>query len=451
MARHILSKSSFIAGWQCPKRLFLQKFKPEVADEEDEKQAAVFQQGSDIGLLAQQLFDGGVNAQGDEEWHSSVTVERTQQLLPVHNIIYEAAFMHDGVLCALDILVRKGKKYYAFEVKGSTKTKDYHIMDAAVQYYIMSNCGIELADISILHLNSSYVRNGKLNLNELFTATSVLDQVIQKQEFVREKIQEFKNLLAVKVEPELAMGKQCNNPFPCNFQNYCSSLAPAVEEVTRVTRNKTEFQEYEVGAFLNGLQYPLYFMDFETVMYGVPQYDKSSPYQQIPFQYSIHVQDNPDDDTTHVAFLGDGITDPRRAFIEQLLSDLGTSGTILVWNITFEHQRLKELTRDFPEYAEPIMYVMQRMTDLMLPFKQKLIYNPLFNGSASLKAVLPVLIPHLSYQNLAIQEGGTASLTYSRLSEMNAVEQSEVRTQLLEYCHLDTLAMVEILARIRKG
>jgi hypothetical protein len=448
MTKHILSKSTFISGWQCPKRLYLQKFKPEVVDEEDEQQAAVFQQGSDIGLLAQQLFEDGVNAQGDEEWHSSITVERTQKLLPVQHVIYEAAFMHDGVLCALDILVRKGKKYYAFEVKGSTKVKDYHIIDAALQYHVMNNCGIELADISILHLNSAYVRNGRLNVNELFKATSILDEVKPKQPFINEKIAELKNLLAAKQEPELTMGKHCNKPFPCNFQNYCSSLVAVNEQEQILIDAVTRFENDEVRSFLDQLEYPIYFMDFETVMYGVPQYDLSSPYQQIPFQYSLHVQHKPGGQVSHHSYLGDGISDPRPALIEQLCNDLDKKGTILVWNITFERGCLQKLAFNFPKYSERIEAIINRMVDLMIPFRNRQVYNEAFYGSYSIKAVLPVLVPHLSYSDLTIQDGGTASYTYSQLAGMTKSEQSETRRQLLEYCHLDTLAMVEILQKM---
>jgi predicted RecB family nuclease len=440
-----------MAGCQCPKRLYLQKFKSEMADAADDQQVAVFKQGANIGILAQQLFSGGVNAQGDDEWHSSVTAKRTEKLLPVHNVIYEAAFMHDGVLNALDILVRKGKKYYAYEVKGSTKVKDYQITDAALQYYVMKKNGIEPADFFILHLNSNYVRVGDLNINELFTATSILDEIREQQPYVESQIIAFKQLLKNGIEPDVEMGRQCNIPYACQFQNYCSTKAPKDDESPVISKvNKTNFEKSEVKEFLKALQYPLYYMDFETVMYGVPEFDYSSPYQQIPFQYSLHIQQKLGGSTTHSYYLGNGRDDPRIEFIEQLITDLGKTGTILVWNITFEKLRLQEIATNFPKYAKKINAIIGRMVDLMVPFKKKYVMNEMFNGSASIKAVLPVLVPHLDYNNLAIQEGGTASFMYSQMSAMNAMQQAEVRSQLLEYCHLDTLAMVEILEVLTK-
>ncbi len=445
--KHLLSKSTFMYGCQCPKRLWLNKYNPKVANEEDEQQMSIFQKGTDAGLLAQELFPGGVNAQGDEEWHSQKTVDHTTKLLPVHSVIYEAAFMYNGILCAVDILVRKGKKYYAYEVKSTNSVKEQHVTDAALQYYVLSQCGIDVADFSIVHFNKEYIRMGALDIQQLFTAESVLEQVLDQQEFIEEKLAELNKVLKLKTAPEIAMGKQCRNPYNCNFTDHCLSLLPEAPEEPEPDRSITSDAD-AVQEFLNTLEFPLYFFDFETIMYGVPVYDRSSPYQQIPFQYSLHTLHQVKQEPVHTAFLGNGSDDPRPALLEQMLVDLGTTGSIITWNMTFEKGRLLELAKHYPEHSASIDAIIDRLVDLMVPFRKRHIYSEAFLGSYSIKKVLPVLVPELSYGDLEIQEGATASFIYGQLAEMEVTEQEKVRQQLLDYCHLDTLAMVRIWERV---
>jgi hypothetical protein len=443
----ILSKSTFIYGCQCPKRLYLHKYHSELTNPEDEQQQAIFKRGTDVGELAQQLFPGGVNAQGNEAWHSQVTVNRTQKLLPVYAVIYEAAFMFEGVLCAVDILVRKGKKYYAYEVKSTNSAKSQHVLDAALQYYVLKGCGLDIADFNIIHFNRDYIKVGPIEHHKLFAETSVLEQVIAQQLFVHEKVVALKHILQLKRVPSIAMGDQCNSPYPCNFSDYCSSLIPTVSEEPEVN-NDIFFDIPSLKSFVKGIIYPLYFFDFETVMYGVPEYDFTSPYQQIPFQYSLHIQKSRRSHLTHTHFLGDGMQDPRLQLCEQLVRDLGTIGTILVWSKPFEKGCLEKLARDFPEYAFQIEQIINRLEDLMIPFKQKMVTSDAFYNSSSIKNVLPVMVPELSYQNLEIKEGGMASFMYGQLRELNEMNQLKVRQNLLEYCHLDTLAMVKIWEKL---
>ena len=188
----------------------------------------------------------------------------------------------------------------------------------------------------------------------------------------------------------------------------------------------------------------MYFFDFETVRSAVPEFDYSRACQQIPFQYSLHIQNSKDNDLKHKEFLGDGISDPRIELIKALIRDLGSTGTILVWHQSFEIPRLKELARDFPQYANEINSILDRIVDLIVPFRNKSIVFPEFNHSYSIKKVLPVLVPELSYDGLEIKEGGTASMIYGNLKNEPIENQDEIRKNLLAYCHLDTLAMVRI-------
>ncbi len=445
----LLSKSAFMYGKQCPKRLFLHYFKPQVKDPMDEDQQAIFQRGTDIGQLALQLFPGGFNAQQNEPFHSMVTVNNTKKLLKHYDVIYEAAFEANGLICAVDMLVKRNGKYYAYEVKGTNSVKPTHLADAAFQYYVLTQSSINVAAFSIVHFNRDYVRMGAINVNQLFTATEITEQVISMQTEIDKHAAQLKILLQNKVEPDILMGNHCNNPYPCNFQNYCSALMPELEEEPAyIASEQIMLDPGAVKSWFKQLKYPLYYLDFETVMYGVPEFDYSSPYQQIPFQFSLHVQSKLNAPIHHVGFLGNGLTDPREELIKDLLQGIGNSGSIVVWNATFERSCLQKLAINFPQYAKPIEGIINRLVDLMVPFRNQSIKSEAFYGSYSIKAVLPVMIPELSYQNLEIQDGGTASTIYAALKDLDETEREKYRKQLLAYCELDTLAMLKILERV---
>jgi hypothetical protein len=448
----ILSKSTYLYGLQCIKRLYLYKKHYHLANPIDETNQAVFQTGTDVGELAQSLFPIGVNAQGDEPYHSEKTAKQTAALLANHDVIYEAAFIYNDVICAVDILVRKNNTYYAFEVKSTTKVKPQHIEDAALQYYVLSNAGIDLADFSIVVLNNEYVRQGNLNLDALFNPISVLKFLDDKQAFIAENISRLKKVVWLKSIPEVEMGGHCNSPYECSFTQYCLSQSPQelVEEIelnNAINVNKERWLE-----FSDELEYPLHFFDFESISYAVPEFDNSRPYQQIAFQYSLHIQKKPKSNPIHKAFLCDGVTDPRPALIKQMIKDLGQKGSIVVWNISFEKTVISKLAIDFPAFANELLALNERMIDLMNPFRpnRKIVTSEALQGSFSLKAVLPILAPELSYANLNIQEGGTASFKYGQLKEMNESEQTQVRQDLLDYCHLDTLAMLKVWEKINE-
>lgn len=447
--RPILSKTTYMYGLQCTKRLYMNKFHKTLANEEDEITQSIFQTGTDVGELAQQLFPNGVNAQGDEEFHSDITVLKTAELLLTNNIIYEAAFIYNEVICAVDILVKKGDEYYAYEVKSTTKVKPQHIEDAALQYYVLKNCGLKIADFSIVHFDSSYVKIGAINFDELFKATSVLEEVGDKQNAIETNIEAMKLLLQQSEIPIKEMGKQCYTPYDCNFSRHCKSLLPKVEAIEVIPDNSIQVENDLWNDFTSGIQYPLYYFDFETIMYGIPVFDYSRPFQQIPFQYSLHVQNELGGNTMHFEFLGNGNDDPRETLIEQLIIEIGIVGSVFVWNVTFEKDVLKKLAIDFPQYAVGINAIIDRLVDLMPPFRpNKTVYGEAFNGSYSIKKVLPVVVPELSYNDLIIQEGGTASFKYGQMNNLNEVEKEILRIDLLEYCKRDTFAMVRIFDNI---
>lgn len=446
-SRHILSKSTFMYGCQCPKRLWLHKYRPNERDEIDEEQQAVFQQGTDIGKLAEQLFPGGVDARPKDTFSYQQSVADTAKYIAKgHEVIYEAAFQYEGMLCAVDILVKQNNQWYAYEVKSTTSVKAQHIPDAAFQYYVMTHAGLELADFSIIHLNNEYIRKGDLNVQELFCAHSVLEDILQEQDFIHSQGESLKALLQDKLTmPEIEMGDHCNKPYPCDFQGFCSAEYKAEEEELEEEYIDKDFVEN----FLSAIEYPIYHVDFESWSTAVPQHDGHWPFRQVCFQYSVHVERSADAAPEHYEYLAEGTHCSSLEFLESLLKVLGKKGTILVYNKTFEATRLKELMREHPQYEETIQKVLDRMVDLMQPFR-KHVRLPAMQGSYSIKKVLPAMVPELSYDELSIGNGGDASAAFYHLKDtIDSAYVECTRKALLEYCKMDTYAMVRLLGVLR--
>jgi hypothetical protein len=214
---------------------------------------------------------------------------------------------------------------------------------------------------------------------------------------------------------------------------------------------KPTIHHEKIREFIDKLEYPIYFLDYETLMSLIPYFDGHRPYQQIPFQYSLHVLETPDSEVKHLGYLHQENSDPARPLTEQLIKDIGNSGSVLVWYEGFEKSRNKELGDMLPEYKESMEAINNRIVDLMLPFKSKCYDDPRCEGSASIKKVLPVLCPELSYKSLGIQEGGSAQRLWMEavLDEKRVDQKDQILADLTEYCKLDTLAMVEIFKVIR--
>jgi Domain of unknown function(DUF2779) len=490
MASHLLSKSSFIKGLQCEKHLYLYKYHYDEMDELSEMQKAIFKRGTNVGELAHKLFPGGaIAAQGDPPNYERA-LKRTKELINSDaKVIYEAAFMFNEVLSIADIVVLEKGGAKVYEVKSSTSISETYINDAALQYYVISNLGIRVKDFSIIYINNQYVRKGDLDLEGLFSTESVLELILPLQKSLKENVDRFKKVLLRKKMPDIDIGEHCYNPYTCGFYNYCRKHIPedsifdfsgmhlakkyelyregiinlneVPEEYPLNKNNKLQLDVHKSGKplidkkaiknFLSDLNYPLYFMDFETFQPAVPLFNNSKPYQQIPFQYSVYLKKDGNSEPEHFEFLAEPGEDPRKFFIENLLKIIKSKGDVLVYNKTFEITRLNEIARDFPQYAEEIEKLIFRIQDLMIPFQKKYYYSPEMKGSYSIKAILPALVPKLSYDELEINEGGQASIAYESLqTETDLMFIAEIKQQLLEYCKLDTLGMVRILGKLEE-
>jgi hypothetical protein len=488
--KHILSKSTFLRGWQCPKSLYLHKFFPKLKGEISAQQQAIFNRGTTVGELAQQLFPGGTDASPATPFLYQQSVEFTKKLIESGTkVIYEAAFQYEGVLAAIDVLVNEKGKWKGFEVKSSTEIKEVNILDASLQYYVIKNSGLELKDISIVHINNQYIRTDKLDLKKFFIKESIYEDVLNNQELIAEKIDELKLLLKQKNVPEIDIGPHCTDPYPCDFMEHCWSHIPEnsifdianlrtekkfnfysqgiiryddieqldllnekqQQQVELFIKKKDHIDKKGIKEFLKTISYPLFFLDFETFNPAVPLYKNSKPYQQIPFQYSLHYLENEKSKLKHFEFLAVPGNDPRIPFIEKLLRDTSAPGDIITYNQSFEKGRLQELSDYFPEFSKELQSRIVRIKDLMLPFRERILYKHTMHGSYSIKEVLPALVPEFSYDDLLINNGGDASIAFERMVLEPEKDYTELRNQLLEYCGMDTLAMVKILEVLNRS
>lgn len=481
--KYLISKSSFIKGIQCEKQLYLYKNHYDLMDGIGENQQTIFNRGHKIGEVAQGLFPGGIKATEDPK-KVKHAIEKTADLIKNGiKIIYEAAFVFDEVLVIADIIVRDGNQWNIYEVKSSTKISDTYIQDAAIQFYVISN-NLNVGDISIVYINNKYVRNGKLELTKLFNIEPITESVSKHQDFIKSELNRFKKVLAKKEIPVIEIGPHCSDPYLCGFHGYCWKEIPNYSvfdiaglkgekkfdlygqgyiniedvpedyplsksqrlQVESQIEKKTFIDPDNVKKFLSSISSPIYFMDFETFMPAIPLFNGTRPYQQIPFQYSLHYQKSQSDNIEHYEFLADADGDPRELFLINLLKDTKEPGIILVYNKAFEITRLRELASDFPNYTKETEERIERIIDLMMPFQKKYYYTPEMFGSYSIKSVLPALVPNLSYAELNIADGGTASAAFESLYyEEDLFKIKETRENLLKYCEMDTKAMVEIL------
>jgi len=337
-----------------------------------------------------------------------------------------------------------------------------------------------------MHLNREYVKNGDIDPQQLFVTEDVTDRLAEFADGLETRIAEMLAVIDSDECPETTIGRHCNAPYDCLLQEECWKHLPehhvmtlysgkklgedlmsqGVLDISNIPEeiklnDKQQIQKEcvicgqphidttKIKSFLKGLKYPLYFMDFETFATAVPIYDGTSPYQNIPFQFSLHVITKPGAMVEHYEFLAEGKDDPRPAFLAELKQDIGPKGSILVYYAAFEKSRLKGLARAFPEYQEWVDSINERIVDLNVPFRDFSYYHPQQLGSSSLKHVLPALT-NLSYDDLEIGEGTTASLKFmeAAFGDISDIERQKIRTDLLTYCGLDTEAMVRIIKQL---
>ncbi|HIQ28244.1 MAG TPA: DUF2779 domain-containing protein [Sulfurovum sp.] len=490
-----LSKSLYTRGLQCPKSLWLKKHQRDVLTPPDASAKAIFRTGDEVGALACTLFPNG-----KEIPFNRTTFEEKIALTKLYlnegiKDIYEATFSFDGVLVMIDILhINDDGSVEIYEVKSSTSVKDVYLDDASIQYYVLNGLGYDVKCTNIVHINNAYTRDDTLEVSKLFSIVNVDDEVQERQDNIPSILDNFRSMLSKESEPPIGIGEQCSKPYACDAIEYCWKQQSKVPEysIFNISRLRTDkkFELYHDGIvnfnqlsdissfslsqqiqiiseqeqrtivdkeaiqeFIETLSYPLYHLDFETFQQAIPEWKGIRPFMQIPFQYSLHIE-NAEGNLEHKEFLAKEGIDPRYELAKKLVENIPTDVTVLAYNMGFEKGVIRKLAEMYDEFDMHLMAIHDNIKDLMTPFQKKHYYTPAMKGSYSIKYVLPALVPKMAeaYQNLeSVQNGSEAMQTYARLSAMqNKNEVEKLREDLLRYCELDTLAMVKVLKKLKE-
>ena len=488
------SKSRYCSGVQCPKILWLKKNKPELFDSSVMNET-ILNTGNEVGDLAMGLFGDFTEVPFSE--NLSDMIPATQKLLDngAKNIA-EASFSFDNCFCSVDILKNLGNnRVELYEVKSSTSVKDIYKDDVAYQNYVLTKLGFQVEKVCLVHINNQYVRQGDIELEKFFTIEDLTEIAREKFSEVEENIKYLRDYVERESEPECEVGEQCSYPYECGYWALCAKNLPkddtqTVFDISRFSKamecykqgiitfedvykaeilKGNQLQQVEVEVknlppqiqkepikeFLDTLSYPLYFLDFETFNPAIPQYDNSSPFQQIVFQYSLHYKEKEDGELKHCECLAYPGKDPRREIAESLCKDIPKNVWVTAYNMGFEKGVIKNLAQIFPDLEEHLMNIHDNIRDIMIPFQKRYYYTKEMKGSYSIKYVLPALFPDdpaLNYENLeGVHNGGEASSTFLAMQKMDKTELETWRKHLLAYCKLDTLAMVKVFEKLQEA
>ena len=476
-----LTKSLYMSGQQCPRLLWFssrhQLPEPSLYDQHK------FAQGREFEKYVKILFPNGLDL---SNLNHGENIKETRNLIRQSKTIFEACMVYKNLFFKGDILQPSADGWNLYEMKASTKVKDAHIPDLAFQKYICEKNGIKIKNCFIEYINKDYIKQGSVILDELVLQEDVTGEVNQIDD-IEENSERYIKIIKQGEPPEVPISKKCNRPYECSLKDGCRGNLPEyhvlqltnwrkyweffeegildIKDIPKdeilsshkdrvikeaVDENKVIVNKDKIRNFLKELQYPLYYLDFETFDTAIPIFDQSRPYQKIPFQYSLHIQDE-SNKVKHYDFLARREKDPRPELLDRLEKEIGQTGSVIVFNKTFEIGVLKKLAEDFPEYESFIKNTINRIIDLAEPFKNFDYYNPIQKGSYSLKAVLPA-ITGKSYLNLEIDNGTDASMKYfySHIkADLKNVD--EIRNNLSKYCCLDTEGMIWIVDELKKA
>lgn len=477
-----LTKSKYLAGLQCPKRLHLTVHRPDLATPPDAAARAILGRGTEVGLLARRLCPGGVAVE-PHPGKPEAALARTAELLadPAVPAIFEGALAADGALVRVDILERAprgmdGMRWILTEVKASSRVKDVHLDDIALQAYVVEGAGVPLAGVRLLTVNRDCVFDGReLDLSRYFVGRDVTRAAADRRARIADDLAAMREVVEATEPPAVEPGAHCQRPYRCPFWSHCTRDKPArwifhlpgagsvaerlaargvrtIDEIPprtrlppllRRVRDRVEWIGPGLAAALKKVRPPVHHLDFETVAPAVPRWAGTRPFQAIPVQWSDHIE-GADGSLRHAEYLCTEPKDPREEFAATLLETLGGEGTICVYSSS-ERLVLEELAEAFPRLQPDLERAIARLWDLYEVIRDGY-YHPAFAGALSIKAVLPALVPGLHYDDLAVRDGATASRLYERMvfEERDWVEREAIRLALLDYCRRDSLGLREI-------
>lgn len=487
------SRSETISGGPCKRKVYFDLYRSDLKLPVPDLQNPFYYRGYLLGLLAQQLFPGGKDAGPQSCLDFSEPEHFTKVWLDEGvKIIYDAAFFYDGVMVTVDILEHKNGKRYAYQVRSSSAVKEDHITDAALHYWVMNELGYAPDKYYLYYIDTSYVLNGKVDPKLLFKKQDITEEVIQSQNWITQNIDTFK-LLTKDKQPKVFIGKHCEYPVECKYKNHCwqhisdnsvfcvrgargkdwriyeqdmfdltsipedidQNQLKRLEQKGQIKTGRTYVDKENIMVFLSKLSYPLQFLNFETIFPAVPVLNGMTPFQDLPYMYSMHSIEHPNAEMEHSFFLTTPVLyqpyeqDTRKRFILQLRRNIEPEGSILVYNTSLKIQILSELARCFPEDEQFIDNLINRFVDLLDVFTNAWYYKPEIGLSASIKSVLAAIAPDFSYKNLIITNRADAdSIFQAMMIGEFWGDEDEARKALLEFNEKYTEAMVLIWKKL---
>jgi hypothetical protein len=480
-----LSKSRYTAGLQCHKQLWWRVHEPDAPElVPDAETRRLFDTGLHVGAVARDYVPGGVLIDLPHTDYEGKVAETQRAIEAGAPAIYEASFAAGQVFAAIDILVRESRGWRVIEVKSTTSVKEQHLPDAAIQMYVARQTGLRVTGADVMVLNRACTFP---DLSDLFTRHDVSAEVEALQGGIPDRVRSQLSMLAGPL-PVVPIGPHCSEPYACPFLARCWPALPR-HHVSTLYRSRNRAQEFEargyvtihdlpaglglnacaerqrravqagrliveggLGRALGRFQSPLAYLDFETVQFAVPIWDGCHPYDQIPAQFSCH-RERPGGGLDHVEWAPEAPGDPRAEIAARVVEACAGSRAVVAYNAGFEKGRLEDLALAVPRQAAALRAIISRLVD-PLPVVREHVYHPDFEGSFSLKTVLPALVPDLGYDDLAIGDGDTASRELTRLvladTAFLPADRALTREQLLRYCERDTLAMARVLSRLRE-
>ena len=487
----LLSKSRFIGGLQCHKRLYYECYHHDLRDPLDLTTRALFETGARVGIVARGLFGGGVRIPGDTPPDEAARTTAAALEQQATKAIYEAAFHHGNVRIRVDILAPVGDgSWDLIEVKSSAGYKEDYLTDVGIQLYVVEGAGVPVRRACILHVNNQYVyEGGPYVLDQLFTLRDVTEQAREVRPLLLSQLEAMRAPLWGSHPPPIPVGPHCKRPYTCPFYTRCHLDGPEyplehlprmnpklfralrdadIEDIRDIPEDfplltdlhrriracvitGSVHSDPELKRALDALRPPVHFLDFETCNPALPLFVGTKPFQQVPFQWSDHVL-RPDGSLEHREYLHTEPTDPRRDVAASLIKALGDEGPIVVYS-GFEERIIRLLAEDVEEWREDLLAIVEsRMVDLLELIRSHY-YHPSFRGSFSIKEVLPALIDDLDYEDLEIREGGQAAVAFVQMidEETPVDRRMELRHALRAYCRRDTEAMVRLFHKLREA
>ena len=465
-------------GMQCPRLLWFteKKLLPELTISKKH----VFSAGHEFEEYVKLLYPNAVDATSNDFMGN---IRTTKRLVSEKKIVFEAGFMVDGLYARSDLLIPVGDEWDLYEVKSSTSAKPVHVVDLAFQKFVLEKSGLKINKLFVIFINRDFVKSGDIDPKKLVKIEEVTEKVDSVGGFT-ENATDFKNVMCLPKYDEYHIAQNCNQPYACPLKKECWGTLPENnvlqltshhvywklfregvielgdvpidtklnekdEIIIRALKESPQVNKPKIKEFLGKLNYPLFHFDFETFDTTIPLFDYSKPYQKMPFQYSLHVEQK-NGDLDHKEFLSVG-GDPRPELLKQMKKDLEGPGSIIVYNKSFEISVMRQLAIDFPKEKEWLDSAIERVVDLAEPFQKFYYYNKSQKGSYSIKKVLPA-ITGKSYSNLEINNGADASMLYfyTHIKPDENFNKEKVRKNLLTYCGLDTESMVWIIQELKK-